>query len=1080
MAVTSSGELFFNTTTDNRQRDSRIAVLADGRVIVVWEFDEIDSLGVLRTQICARIYNADGSPAPTDRSSSDFIVAAPPPGYSYADADVVGLADGGYVVAWRGLNVAAHENDIRGLVTFVDGSSRDIEISTTSLGSNTTPSVAALEDGSFAVTWKTLEQAPGTYVNRGRVYEADGTPALRDGSDGEFILNATGSTHVASDPTVIGLPDVQSFVTKVEWDGVSVQTSVTSDVQGQPLSASMAAPVAASSISSQEIRDAAFLANAAYNTSDGLLTALSASFSHWVALGSEQLPNPSGLSDPEWNTYFGEGIGDSNYLFNNGNAQAFVAKNNTNESLAIAFRGTNNIYDLLQDLEGGLSSFFVEYEKFDLLVESLEQYIAENGITRVLVTGHSLGGVMAEWFMAAHSPGSSVDFLGITFGSPDDYALSGGDPRQINFGHTEDPVVNSSDNWVSDVSDVLVDLVYTSGQNQSNLGLLALASYSALTGDVAEHDMELRYTNSAYSISYSPAFSKYILDPRGYFVTIGSSDNATETMRARAGTNNFILGRGGNDVFYVGAGDDLIDGGPGYDGAAFAYNYEFYEIARIGGQIEVRGKAGIPALSGSDTLYGVEYLQFSDLVLSWNDPRIIDLSAGTAAGGEVYDGGSDPGGASNGNETDSAGALPVGSDIVGNDASEYLYGTAAGEAMYGNGGDDVLTGYAGQDSFDGGAGSDTVDYSYNPADVSGIVDLSVGTANYTASGFYVEQLSSIENIWMGAGDDVVIGDDGSNDLRGGPGNDTLQGGLGNDTIYGDWKYSEYGGNDTAVLGYTFGSGYTVSGTPDALHIVGSEGDDRYYNIEYLQFSDGSIKTAGELVGTPAKSAGEFQVNTFTVGDQVFSPSFVSPFSGYPNNRSIAVLSSGEFVVIWSSLDQDGSSYGIFGQRFLADGARAGAEFQVNEVVADMQIHASVGELNDGGFVVTWTTADPDNSNSEVVGQIFSADGSKVGGEFQINTTGAGYQSDSTVAGLSNGGFVVTWTSGSDQDGSQDGIFGQLYSSDGARVGEEFQINTYVSSIQDTSYVAGLSNGGFLVVWETYSKYSPPRCSEWVT
>jgi hypothetical protein len=46
--------------------------------------------------------------------------------------------------------------------------------------------------------------------------------------------------------------------------------------------------------------------------------------------------------------------------------------------------------------------------------------------------------------------------------------------------------------------------------------------------------------------------------------------------------------------------------------------------------------------------------------------------------------------------------------------------------------------------------------------------------------------------------------------------------------------------------------------------------------------------------------GEIRVNTYTTGKQV--------------NPAVAALAAGEFVVVWQSGGQDGSSYGIFGQR----------------------------------------------------------------------------------------------------------------------------------------------------------------------
>ena len=53
----------------------------------------------------------------------------------------------------------------------------------------------------------------------------------------------------------------------------------------------------------------------------------------------------------------------------------------------------------------------------------------------------------------------------------------------------------------------------------------------------------------------------------------------------------------------------------------------------------------------------------------------------------------------------------------------------------------------------------------------------------------------------------------------------------------------------------------------------------------------------------------------------------------------------------------------------------------------------------------------------------------IGDEFQVNGTSAGEQSDSAVAALPDGGFLVTWKSDGD-------LHGQIFSQDGDPVGEE--------------------------------------------
>ena len=54
---------------------------------------------------------------------------------------------------------------------------------------------------------------------------------------------------------------------------------------------------------------------------------------------------------------------------------------------------------------------------------------------------------------------------------------------------------------------------------------------------------------------------------------------------------------------------------------------------------------------------------------------------------------------------------------------------------------------------------------------------------------------------------------------------------------------------------------------------------------------------------------EFRVNTYTTNTQ-----------GFP---SVAADASGNFVVVWSSYTQDGSTDGVFGQRYASSGALLG-------------------------------------------------------------------------------------------------------------------------------------------------------------
>src|SRR5262245_27674232 len=71
----------------------------------------------------------------------------------------------------------------------------------------------------------------------------------------------------------------------------------------------------------------------------------------------------------------------------------------------------------------------------------------------------------------------------------------------------------------------------------------------------------------------------------------------------------------------------------------------------------------------------------------------------------------------------------------------------------------------------------------------------------------------------------------------------------------------------------------------------------------------------------------------------------------------------------------------------------------------------------------------------------------IGNEFQVNTYTAGAQIGPGIARENNGDFVVVWQSEQDQDGEGKGVFGQRFSSSGAPLGAELQINVYTTNQQ---------------------------------
>ena len=145
----------------------------------------------------------------------------------------------------------------------------------------------------------------------------------------------------------------------------------------------------------------------------------------------------------------------------------------------------------------------------------------------------------------------------------------------------------------------------------------------------------------------------------------------------------------------------------------------------------------------------------------------------------------------------------------------------------------------------------------------------------------------------------------------------------------------------------------------------------------------------------------------------------------------------------------------------------GAEFQVNSYTDGGQLRPAVASETNGDFVVVWNSPQ-DGAGLGVFGRRFTSAGAQVGAEFQVNVHVTGDQWAPDVAADGDGDFVVVWHSGASHDGSYYGVFARRYASSGAAIGGEFQVHSYTLGIQSYPSVAMGSGGRFVVVWQSYN------------
>lgn len=203
-------------------------------------------------------------------------------------------------------------------------------------------------------------------------------------------------------------------------------------------------------------------------------------------------------------------------------------------------------------------------------------------------------------------------------------------------------------------------------------------------------------------------------------------------------------------------------------------------------------------------------------------------------------------------------------------------------------------------------------------------------------------------------------------------------------------------------------------------------------------------------GTPIGE--EHRLNSFVRGRQT-EPRLLS-------------LSGGGFVVVWVSSGSDGSGFGIAGRLLDKSGRPAGPEFNANSYVSGNQQGPELIALAGGGFIVAWESSDQDNDGMGgwgVFAQRFDAEGTQVGSEFGINEFTSSTQSAIALTVFDDDRFYAAWES-ENQAGKGTDIFGRRFDVYGQPMSPGILINVVTNSYQRKPRLATLSDGSVIVVF----------------
>jgi len=192
---------------------------------------------------------------------------------------------------------------------------------------------------------------------------------------------------------------------------------------------------------------------------------------------------------------------------------------------------------------------------------------------------------------------------------------------------------------------------------------------------------------------------------------------------------------------------------------------------------------------------------------------------------------------------------------------------------------------------------------------------------------------------------------------------------------------------------------------------------------------------------------EFMINSQTTGNQ--------------DHSSLCVLKDNRILFVWhSDSNQDGDGLGIYGRITDYSGTFVSLEFKINKTTVGNQSNPSCAGLLDNRFVVTY------ESGTDIMGIIFNSDLTTLKDEFIINTYKTNTQTNSIVYSLNDGKFIIGWESNL-QDGSNYGIYYQLFDSTGTPLGNETLASTMTFGDQKQISFTQSTSGAVIMSYSSY-------------
>lgn len=234
----------------------------------------------------------------------------------------------------------------------------------------------------------------------------------------------------------------------------------------------------------------------------------------------------------------------------------------------------------------------------------------------------------------------------------------------------------------------------------------------------------------------------------------------------------------------------------------------------------------------------------------------------------------------------------------------------------------------------------------------------------------------------------------------------------------------------------------VAGFSNGGYVVVWEGDTDIFGQQF--YADGN------------RQRNQFKINVTSEDTQSF------PHVAANINRIY-----GGYMVVWGT-EKDNGTYNIRGQIYneLTGLPLKNFDIEINQSVSYNAKYPRVTSLTSGDYMVVWESDDNNTGNTNIYVQKVTRTGNLSGSEIQVNTTtpyGAVYPFISYISDSDAnlpGGFVVAYMNKTDADVDIYDILYRLYDSSSEPANTPYNVTGGTTKSYGRPYILGLNDGGF--------------------